>query len=332
MIRKARTGDLDALDTLSQAVIADMHANGIFQWPNTYPRKAHFARDIENDSLYVLEDGDCIIGAMAFYEENDPPYRTVDWLRDYSLVIHRILVDPNRHRSGAASTLIRFAIKRAHREGYDSIKIDTHPGNTRMRHFLKRNQFIEGEYIKPMHRIAFERLVEHQRMRRIMILGSPGTGKTTLARMLARKLGIPSLLLDTIYWQRNWESLSKDRFAKEVRAFLRQHDRYVTEGNYTNSVTFMERMKLADTIIILDYTTQDALKGIIEREARYKHRYRSDMASGCIEEIDQEFLHYVMQFNTKKRKIIACANQFTGHKHVLRFKRREDMMRWFDTL
>ncbi len=332
MIRKATPKDLDALDILSQKAIADMHARGIFQWPKSYPRKAHFAKDIDDDALYVLEQNNRIIGAMAYYEENDPPYRTVSWFRDKSMVIHRILVDPAMQQSGAASTLMRYAIKHAHENGYESIKIDTPPGNTRMRHFLKRHQFIEGQYIKPMHRIAFERTIEKGRMDRIMILGSPGTGKTTLGRMLSEKLGIPALLLDTVYWQRNWQSLSKDEFAARVRAFLRSHDRYVTEGNYTGSVTFLERMQLADTIIILDYSPQVALKGIIEREAKYKHRYRSDMASGCIEEVDQEFLKFVMQFDSKRRKMIAHANRHSGYKHVLRFTKREDMMRWFDTL
>lgn len=331
MIRKAKHHDLDALDRLSERVVRDMHDNNLHQWTRTYPRKEHFAKDIAQDALYVYEISGCIVGAMAFYEEADPPYKTVTWMRNHSMVIHRILVDPQYQRHGYAADFIDFACAYAKDNYYESVKIDTHPANYRMRHFLKKHQFVELEYIKVMHRIAFERIIK-QTMNRIVVLGNSGTGKTTLARILGAKLNVPHLPLDTVYWQKNWTSLPKPEFSKIVRGFMHKFDRYVIDGNYTNTDTFMDRLNHADTIILLDYAITEAIKGITEREAKYRHRYRSDMATGCYENIDQEFLEYVYRFNPKMRRMKAIVNQFQGQKLVLTFKTRKCLMRWLDTI
>ncbi len=328
MIRKANYNDLDTLDMLSLNVINAMHNDGIFQWQLSYPRKRHFQIDIDKDSLFVYEMENRVVGVMALYEENDPPYRTVKWLRNHSMVIHRILVDPTCQTRGVGQALLYHALKTCRDLGYESLKIDTHPSNYKMRHFLKKHQFHELEYIAPMHRIGFERLIEFDRMNRILIFGSSGSGKTTLSKILHQKLNIPYLHLDSIYWVKDWAAVDKEVFNHKVREFIHKNTRFVIDGNYTNFPNFIERIKRSDTIIILDYPLKTNLKGIIYREKKYKHRYRSDMATGCIEEIDQEFLEYVTRFDTKQKRMRAIIDRYLGQKHILRFKTREDLMRW----
>ena len=328
MIRKAEYKDLETLDLLSVRVIEAMHKDGIFQWQLSYPRKGHFQADIDSENLYVYESNGTIVGVMALYEENDPPYRSITWLRNHSMVIHRILVDPHHQHQRVAHNLLYFALEQCRFNKYDSLKIDTHPSNYKMRHFLKKHQFHELDYIPSMHRIGFERLIEFDRMNRIVILGSSGSGKTTLSKILHEKLNIPYLHLDSIYWAKDWATIDKNVFNQRVRSFIKNHSRFVIDGNYTNFPNFIERIKRADTIIILDYPLSKNLKGIIEREQRYKHRYRSDMATGCIEDIDQEFLSYVYHFKDKQNRMRAMIDQYRGQKYILRFKSRDDLMRW----
>ena len=328
MIRKAQFKDLEQIDDLSVQVINDMHKHGIFQWQLNYPRKSHFQVDIDKDSLFVYELNGQVVGVMALYVENDPPYRTVNWLRKNSMVIHRILILPSLQKRGIARQLLYYALKQCAQDGYESLKIDTHPGNYRMRHFLKKNSFHELEYIKPMHRIGYERLIEFNKMNKILIFGSSGSGKTTLSKILNKKLNIPYLHLDSIYWVHDWQSVEREVFNSRVREFINTHTRFIIDGNYTNFSNYMERLRLADTIIVLDYPLSTNLKGIIRREQKYKHRYRSDMATGCIEELDQEFLHYVYRFKKKQERMIASIEQFKGQKTILRFKSREDLMHW----
>jgi len=327
MIRLAILEDLSTIDQLAEKTIKHMLKNNIQQWGLNYPRRPHFFKDIENKHLYVLEIEDKIIGVMALMVEDESVYKEIDWLKDASMVIHRVIIDPMYQGSGYASELLDYAVQEAKRLNKASIKIDTHPNNFRMRNFLKKHLFHEQGFLKSIHRIAYERVLEYD-MNRIIILGRSGTGKTTLAKILAHKINAPYLHLDSIYWKKNWESLPKPLFNQTIRAYLKKHRRFVMDGNYTNTETFMERLKLADTIILLDYPKQVALKGIINREQQYKHRYRSDMAEGCIEEIDQEFLHYVYRFDQKNIRLKACIKSFIGKKKVYIFKSREDLMRF----
>ena len=76
------------------------------------------------------------------------------------MVIHRVLVDPTVQKKGIAKQLLDFAKVQAMRQGFESIKIDTHLENYKMRNFLQKNGFIEGDYIEVMDRIAYEFILE----------------------------------------------------------------------------------------------------------------------------------------------------------------------------
>ncbi|MFP4078501.1 MAG: GNAT family N-acetyltransferase [Candidatus Izemoplasmataceae bacterium] len=331
MIRRATKNDLDAIDRLAERAIKAMQGAKIHQWDFSYPRKPHFFNDVEKERLYVFESNAGILGVMAILED-EPLYDVIDWHRQGALVIHRMIVGPDAQRQGVASAMMMHAIAMAKNRGKKAIHIDTHPGNPRMKNFLRKHQFHYRGYLKSIHRLAYERLVDFSHVRRVSIFGSSGTGKTTLARMVGAKFNLPVLHLDTIYWKQNWTSLSKPEFKRRIRAYMRTHPRFVMDGNYTNSQTFEDRLKISDTLILLRYDTRQALKGILEREAEYKHRYRSDMATGCIEDVDQEFLQYVAFFHKKKLKIEGLLNQFKDTKTILIFDNREALQYWLDSI
>jgi adenylate kinase family enzyme len=170
-------------------------------------------------------------------------------------------------------------------------------------------------------------------MDRIVILGPSGTGKTTLARKLGNLCGIKELHLDQVYWQKDWEHLSKDEFDHTMKQYFRQHHRWVIDGNYSNNNHFYDRLKLADTVIILNYSTSDSLKGVLQRKDQYKHTHRSDMAEGCNEELDQEFLQYIAFFNKHKSKFLwAMVNQYKYKDRIHIFHNREELNKWLKQL
>lgn len=160
MIRYARLHDLEELDQLAVHVITDMKESNIPQWELSYPRKEHFLKDIKNNGLIIYED-DQIQGCMAIFEENDPPYKEISsWKKEHSIVLHRILVDPQKRKSGIAQKMLDFAVQFAKKQNYESIKIDTHMKNYKMVSFLEKNGFIRGDYIKSIDRIAYEKVLE----------------------------------------------------------------------------------------------------------------------------------------------------------------------------
>jgi len=169
-------------------------------------------------------------------------------------------------------------------------------------------------------------------MNRIVVLGPSGTGKTTIALILGKKLGLDNLHLDSVYWKKDWENINKEEFNLYMIKYFRKHRRWVIDGNYTNNDHFQYRLDLADTIILLDFGLQVSLKGIHERATRYKHRHRSDMAVGCIEGIDQEFLQYVAFYKNKGRYVKAIIKQYGNKKKVLIFKSRKEIHEWIKTL
>lgn len=170
-------------------------------------------------------------------------------------------------------------------------------------------------------------------MKRIVVLGPSGTGKTTLGRQLGDKLHYPILHLDTVYWLKDWEHIDKPAFHQYMVKYMRKHDAWVIDGNYTNNKHFNLRLKMADTIILLDFGTSASLHGIHERASKYKHQVRSDMAEGCVEGVDQVFLQYVAFYYKYRMKWLkAIIHRYDRHKNILIFKSRQEVHNWFDQL
>lgn len=163
MIRLAEEKDLKQLDLLAVSVIENMKKDNIPQWTLNYPRFEHFAKDITTKSLILYEEDNQILGCMAILPENDPPYKTINsWIKDHSIVIHRVLVSPTLQGKGIAKKMLDYAVNYGITFKYASIKIDTHLENYKMRKFLKKNGFIEGDYIEVMDRIAYELVLEDE--------------------------------------------------------------------------------------------------------------------------------------------------------------------------
>ena len=168
---------------------------------------------------------------------------------------------------------------------------------------------------------------------KIVVLGSSGSGKTTICRMLGKKLNIPSLHLDSVYWKPYWNHIEKSEFNTYMKDFLTKNKSWVIDGNYTNNDHFQYRLDLADTIILLDFGQQVSLQGIHERANTYKHQVRSDMAEGCVEGIDQVFLQYVATFHkVKAKRLKALIKQYEYKKEIKIFKSRKELYDWYNSL
>lgn len=102
-------------------------------------------------------------------------------------------------------------------------------------------------------------------MRRISIVGSTGAGKTTLARDLSRRLGLPHVELDAIFWGPNWTQ-RREEFPSEV-ARAAAGDAWVIDGNYNGLGSFSIVWPRADTLIWLDYTLPRVLRQLVPRIA-----------------------------------------------------------------
>ena len=331
MVRKATLNDILTLDAMAERTVSTMHAKGLDQWSASYPRRTHFEADVQAGVGYVYDDGK-IKGYFALIT-HDPYYDDIPWQGKSGVAVHRIFTDPLNQRTGTAKAMMMAIIQEAKNRGLESIWIDTHPANDAMRAFLHYFQFQERGFIDAIYRIAYERPTLLTPPQKILIFGNSGVGKTTLSKKLSEKLNIPYVHLDSLYWLENWQSTPRQQFIEKVDAFIDAHPTFVMDGNYMTSGTLESRLKVADTLIFLDYPTQMALNGIKQREKTYHGRARSDMADGCIEKIDQEFLTYVLNFNETRRPSILELLQSHQRSHqTFRFSHRPALNTFLESL
>ena len=152
-------------------------------------------------------------------------------------------------------------------------------------------------------------------MKRILILGCCGAGKSTLARSLSIHTGIDIIHLDQEYWNPNWVETPKDEWNKKVR-ILAAKERWIMDGNYSGSLDI--RLPRADTIIYLDRSTLTCLWRVLKRIWKFKGKTRPDMVAGCPERFDWDFIHYVAVFNLVSRKrVIEKLKQLKTNQQLL---------------
>jgi adenylate kinase family enzyme len=104
-------------------------------------------------------------------------------------------------------------------------------------------------------------------MQRISVVGSSGSGKTTVALTISDMLGHPHLELDSVYHQPDWTPLSDDDFRAAARGFVEQ-DRWVIDGNYTSNGVVDLVWKRADTVVWLDMPKRVVMQRVTRRTIR----------------------------------------------------------------
>lgn len=135
-------------------------------------------------------------------------------------------------------------------------------------------------------------------MERIMIIGCSGSGKSRLALELKEKLGLPVVHLDQLWHKNGWQHISREDFDSRL-ALAMNMDRWIIDGNYSRTIP--QRLSQCDTIIYLDFERWECLLGVAERVLRYRGKVRPDMADGCPERFDWEFIKFVWNFNKNNR-------------------------------
>ena len=132
------------------------------------------------------------------------------------------------------------------------------------------------------------------------ILGYSGSGKSTLARKLAEKQGVDALHFDSIHFLPNWEIRAAEEKMRITREFLDSHDAWVIDGTY--SKLFLERrLEEADRVILLLFNRFSCLSRVTRRYKKYKNKTRPDMAEGCCEKLDAQFIFWVL-FKGRSKK------------------------------
>ena len=166
-------------------------------------------------------------------------------------------------------------------------------------------------------------------MKRIIIIGCPGSGKTRLARTLGEKLNLTVVHLDRLWWTRGWETVTMEEFDARLERALAL-DSWIIDGNYSR--TMEVRMAKCDTIVYLDYSRWACLWGMCQRILRNYGKARPDMPEGCPERFDWEFIKYIWNFNKNNRVMNNTWIAKAKHAKAIVLKNRKETAAFLETL
>lgn len=167
-------------------------------------------------------------------------------------------------------------------------------------------------------------------MKKVIIIGSPGAGKSTFARKLRDATGLPLYYLDMLWHTPQHTHISREEFDTRLEQIIK-NDRWIIDGNYQRTLEM--RLKACDTVFLLDFPLDICLQGARSRIGQS----REDLP--WIEsEFDQDFRQWIIDFpTTQLPQIYNLLQKFQKdkdsrqNKNIVIFKSRSEAYAWIDS-
>ncbi len=166
---------------------------------------------------------------------------------------------------------------------------------------------------------------------RILVMGCSGGGKSTLSLKLAARFGLAYISIDRdILWLPGWVERGKEEQRAIIVAKVRG-ERWIMDG--TNPSTFDVRLPRTDLVIWVRMPRLLCVWGVVSRWIKWMGRTRPEMAPGCIEKVDWEFLRFIWTFEEKfTPRVLAGLAAHGAEVPVLQVKSRGEMRQLLDLL
>ena len=154
-------------------------------------------------------------------------------------------------------------------------------------------------------------------MKKIIVIGCPGRGKTTFAEKLQKKSGLPLYYLDAIWHRPDKTHISREEFDARLTEILAQ-DSFIIDGNYSRTIEW--RIEACDTVFLFDLPTEVCLEGAISRLGKVRY----DMP-WIDTELDPKFRSEIEGFRSKNLPTIyALLDKYKDGREIVIFKSREE--------
>lgn len=162
-------------------------------------------------------------------------------------------------------------------------------------------------------------------MRKVIVIGSSGAGKSTFARKLRDKTGLPLYYLDMLWHKPDRTTVTREEFDAKLEKLLKQ-DQWILDGNFQR--TLETRLMACDTVFLLDYPLEVCLVSVENRIGQK----RDDMP--WIEtEFDLEFRQWIVNFQQKQLpQIYELLEKYLRQKDIVIFKSRQEADDYLDGL
>ena len=130
-------------------------------------------------------------------------------------------------------------------------------------------------------------------MRRVLVIGPCGAGKSSLSRRLGPILGLLVVHLDAHYWREGWAESPEEEWQVAVRPLV-EAESWIIDGTFITTLPL--RLEAADTVVFLDLQRRIYMWRILRRIVSTYGRVRPDLAPGCPERLDLSFLRFAWRF------------------------------------
>lgn len=154
-------------------------------------------------------------------------------------------------------------------------------------------------------------------MKRVMVIGSPGAGKSTFSRRLRDKAGLSLHYLDMIWHLPDRTTISKEEFDDRLTEILKT-DNWIIDGNYDRTIEM--RLQYCDTVFLLDYPVDVCLEGAMARIG-----VKREDIPWVEDKLDEDFRQWIMDFpDTKLPQIYQLLEQYRDEKVIYVFHSRDE--------
>lgn len=136
---------------------------------------------------------------------------------------------------------------------------------------------------------------------KIAVVGYAGSGKSTLARALGELYGIPVLHLDRVQFTPNWQERDRAEALAMIHDFM-EHPAWVIDGTYSK-FEYERRLQEADQIIFLNFSRFTCFFRALRRYRTFRGKHRPDMADGCNEKMDLEFVWWLLWSGRTRQRV-----------------------------
>lgn len=141
-------------------------------------------------------------------------------------------------------------------------------------------------------------------MKKVIVIGGNGSGKSTMSRELSAITGLPLTHLDKLYWTGDWCARSHEEFDALLISEL-EKEAWILDGTMRRTLPL--RLDYCDTVIYLDFSGIRCFFGTLGRVFKNHGKVRDDMGGECKEKLDgrsMKFVFSTLKFNKRNRKYI----------------------------
>ena len=154
-------------------------------------------------------------------------------------------------------------------------------------------------------------------MKKIIVIGCPGSGKSFFSKSLHKLTGIPLFHLDMLFWNEDKTTVEKSVFLERLSVVMKK-DEWIIDGNYNRTIE--SRIQHCDTVFLFDLPTEICIQGATERIG--KGRYDLPWLET---EVDPEFMQFIKDFpHDALPKIYELIDKYKSEKQVIIFRSRAE--------